>query len=136
MDALQHLDVLLERVGVEGGHDAAGPEIADADHGCARAQGAPLPAPFLETGNAADDDVRSQPAAIVSEGRDGPVGGDQEREDVESFHASRPDEPGTGPRGRLDGPSDPGVCPGPVLDEWLAVGAELDMQAEELRPRP
>src|SRR5262249_24798981 len=59
VDAAQHVDVLLERVGVERRHDAPLPEIPDADQDVAHAQAASLPVALGAPLASADDEVRS-----------------------------------------------------------------------------
>src|SRR5262249_17576033 len=124
VDALQDLDVLLEGVGIEGRHDAALAEVADPDDRRTRAQRPAFPLPFRETQHAAHDDVRPQAAAIVAEGGDGAVGGDEKRQDVEALDAARPNEPRVLTSRRLDRLTDPRIGPGSLLDQRCSVRTE------------
>src|SRR2546428_9963655 len=101
--ALKHLPVLLERVRVIGGHDAAGAQAVDADGRRTRAQGAPLPAPLGEARDVADYDVGTQAAAVVAQRLDGAVGGDEQREGVEALGPVVAGQAGALARGRGGG---------------------------------
>src|SRR5437773_2631194 len=59
-DALEHRSVLFERVGIEGGHAAAGAQAVDPDDRRTGAQGPPLPLPLGQARHAADHDVGAQ----------------------------------------------------------------------------
>src|SRR2546428_8261705 len=133
-DALQHLPVLLERVRVIGGHDAAGAQAVDADDRRTRAQGAPLPAPLGEARDVADYDVGTQAAAVVAQRLDGAVGGDEQRKDVEALGPVVADQAGSFAGGGDDGAPDLGGAPGAAVHERLAVRAERGAGGQEGRP--
>src|SRR6266496_1874969 len=85
-DRLQHPAVLLQSVRIVGGHHAAAAQVAHADQRISDAQNLPCPLTFCKPLDAADDDIRAQPPAVVSKGGDRAVGGDQQRQDVEASH--------------------------------------------------
>src|SRR5688572_1794207 len=60
----QYAGILLERVGVEGGHDAPRAKALHHDHELADADTLALPIRLLPTFRATDDDVRPEPPDI------------------------------------------------------------------------
>ena len=67
-DPAQDSGVLLERVGVERGHHAAGPPVAHADHDATGTQAIARPAGLVEAGGTADHDVRAEAPAVDADG--------------------------------------------------------------------
>ena len=82
-DRLEHVGILSQGVRVVGRHHAPSAQVGQGDDHLADTQPAALPAALVELRHAADDQVGAQPAAVVAEGGDGAVGGDQQRQDVE-----------------------------------------------------
>ena len=108
---------------------------SSADHHVADPQPPALPFALGEALDAAEHDVRPQPAAVAAERPDRPVGGDEQREDVEALGRVEARELRVGAGHVLHDGGDLGGAGRPVLDERLAVGGERGVQAEQLRPR-
>src|SRR5881296_2094187 len=87
LDPAQHADVLLERIGVKRGHDAALPQILHADDHAADLELPALPRALGQPLDAGDHDVRPQASPIGAERPDRAVRRDEEREHVKSLHA-------------------------------------------------
>ena len=68
----------------------------------ANAQDAPFPLALGEIRHAANDQVGAQTPAVAPERGDRAVGGDEERQDVESRVALVADQAGAGPDDRFD----------------------------------
>src|SRR5690348_12927462 len=99
-DIAQYERVHLERVRIDRGHVAASAQGIKADDRLADMQFTAGPFTFGQPLDAFDDDVRSQPADIAAEGLNGTVGGDQQREYVETIEVAPCFEPGIPARGR------------------------------------
>ena len=78
--------ILLERVGVERGHQPQRAQLhRELDERGADADRPALPLPLREARDAADHDVRPQPPVIDTERAGGAVGEDRQRQDVEAL---------------------------------------------------
>src|ERR1700687_149848 len=73
-DARQHATVVRQRVGIEGGHDAAPAQVLEPDHYLADSQATTLPVSLLDPMDTADDEIGPQSTAVVAKGADGSVG--------------------------------------------------------------
>src|SRR5579859_870121 len=92
----QDADILNLGVRVEGRHDAALPQVREADHDRPDSQGTVLPVPLDQTGHSPDQNVGPQSSPVESEGLHRPVRGDQEGENVESMEALVENEASSG----------------------------------------
>src|SRR5205809_624136 len=86
--------VLLERIGIECGHDAALPQVLHANDHVADPQPRALPGALVQPGDATDHDVGPQAPPIGAQGPDCPVGRDEQGEYIEPFKAVRKHEAG------------------------------------------
>ena len=124
-DVAQHVDVLDERVGMERRHDAARAQRVQPDDDVADPQAPAFPVALGEPLDAAEDDVRPQPAAVAAEAADRAVGGDEEGEDVEAGGRVEDRELRVGTGDVLHDGGDLRRGGGAVLDERLAVGESV-----------
>ena len=127
MNSEQHLRVLLGGVRIEGGHDASLPETDNPDDGAAELELAMLPGPLGESGDAANEQIRPKPPAIVAEESDRAVGGDEQRKHVEPIQAVIAHEPRPRSGGLPDVRRTPAIAPRPPVDERLTVGSQRSL---------
>ncbi len=76
--------VLLQCVGIVGGHDAAGAQIGGVYFDVPEAKALPFPLALGETFDPTDEDVGAKAAAVESTGLDGAIGGDEEGQYIEA----------------------------------------------------
>src|SRR4051812_14232012 len=69
VDLLEHADVLLEGVGIEGRHHAAAANLADAQDGAAEPELAPHPLALGQPFDAVEMDVGAEAPPIDADGR-------------------------------------------------------------------
>ncbi len=91
--AEEHVQALLQGVGIEGGHDAPLAQVHHTDPRAADAELAALPLPLREVRHAAENEVGPQPPEIAPEGFDRPARRNQQRLDVEAVQAVVPHQP-------------------------------------------
>jgi len=134
-DVLEDAEVLLERVGVERRHHAARAEPRHRDGGAPAAdrQHAAGPEPLAEAVDAADDDVRPEPAAVEPDVLDRAVGRDEQRQDVEPPGAIVQDQPCPATDDVLDVGGDTRILPGAVVHERFSLGVENGAVPKQLR---
>ncbi len=77
--------VLCKRVGVKGGHHTAPSKLSCMNAYLAQLKIGVWPLSLKSSSNAADDDVRTESAAIHLECSDAPIRSDQERQDIKSL---------------------------------------------------
>ena len=130
-DVLQHARIELQRVRIDGGHDAAGAERIEADDRLADVQFGAGPVALRQPFDAANHDVRPQPPHIAAEGLDGTVGGDQQRHDVEPVEALPRFEPRVGAGGLLHQRERVDAVPAMTFDVRPALAIERAVQADQ-----
>src|SRR5207245_1552939 len=132
-DAAQDRDVLDRSLGIVRRHHASLAQRRNTDQRAANAQPLARPRPLRVGGGAADQDVGAESPPVQPERRDGAVGGDQQREHVESLGPVETDQPDVWP----DGPSKPlGErlrAPGLAVDERLAIRTEARVTPQQGR---
>jgi hypothetical protein len=74
-DFFEHPAVSLLSVWIERGHDAPHPEVFYSDDNVPDAQNLARPRTFSQSFYACDDDVGSEPSAVMTEVSDGVIGG-------------------------------------------------------------
>lgn len=84
-DVLQDGEILLQAVGVIGGHDTTTAQAVEVHDGRADAKLAARPLTFCKAGNASDDHVWPQPPTITPESFNRTVCGDQKGQNVEAI---------------------------------------------------
>jgi len=96
-DVAQHIDILDERVGMKRRHDAARAQRVPPDFDLADPQPPALPLALGQPVDAAQNDVRPQPAPVAVESADRSVGGYEQGKDVEAIGGVEDREPCAGP---------------------------------------
>src|SRR5947207_3146683 len=134
-DPAEHVDVLLQGIGVERGHDAALPQILHADDHIADLELPALPRALGQPLDAGDHDVRAQASPIGGERLDRAVRRDEEREHVESLHPVVAHQPRACPHCGDDVLRDLRSAPRPPVDQRLPVRAQGRAVAEQPRSR-
>src|SRR5258708_21009657 len=113
----QDLHVLSLSVGIKCRHDTAIPQIHELDDDTSDAQTAAFPPALGRTRDTADQEVGPQAAAVMTERRDGPVRGHQEREDVEPFVTGPANQTRSGAGRLLDVPAHAWGGPWPTVHQ-------------------
>ena len=109
--------------------------IDDADHRLADVEQLAFPRPLGESFHAAQQKVRTEAAAVVAQGVDRAVGGDQERQHVEALEPVVGHESAPRPGRRLDVAGDRRGLPASTVDQRLAVRSERAVVEQETRAR-
>ena len=132
-DALKHAVVLRERVRIERRHHASSSQIRQRDQHIADAKALALPRPLGQALHSSDHEIWAEPAAVVAECRDGAVGRDEERQDVEPRGAIVQDQPCPATDDVLDVGGDTRIRPGAAVHERLALSVQHGAVTEQLR---
>src|SRR5664279_56321 len=84
-NALEHSQVLLQRVRVEGCHYATSPKLRGVNHNIPDAKSMIWPASFFESFDISDDDVRTEATSVESHVTNRSIRGNQQREYIKSL---------------------------------------------------
>src|SRR6267378_1363633 len=84
-DVFQNLWISRKGIRIDGRHDTASAHTVDRDDDFADKQLPARPVTLVESGNAANDDIRAQPSPVATELSDRAVGSDEERQDIEPY---------------------------------------------------
>jgi hypothetical protein len=84
LDAFQHVQILLARIGVKRGHDAAAPQVFDADDNWTNPKLAAFPLALGQTFDTADDEIGAEAPPVEAGCLEHSVGRNQQREDIET----------------------------------------------------
>jgi hypothetical protein len=120
---------------MEGCHDAAVAEVLDADEYLAYSQTRARPTALGQTVDPADNDIGSQPAIVVTEGRDRAIRSHQQRQDVEAFRTLVANQPGALSSDVLDLGVNLRTLPGATVHSDGAFGIRHRFVAEKARMR-
>ncbi len=82
-DLSENAEILLERIGIEGGHDAAHAKLRDIDDHLAGTKGRARPGTLRLPRNAANNDIWAQTTKVHAEPADRSIGGHEQRQDIE-----------------------------------------------------
>jgi hypothetical protein len=116
-DLPEHAHILRLGVRIERRHDAAFAKVVDCDEDAPDSKALPFPSALGLARDSGNHQVRAEPPAIVSEGLDGAVRGDEERKDIKAVGPFFAHEAGAGARRHFDVPGDlPGI-PGSAVHE-------------------
>jgi len=75
---------LLTGIGVERGHDAARAQVLHSDDDRTDPELGSFPLSFQQSRNASDNKIRPEPPEVITDGRDHPVGCDQQGKNIET----------------------------------------------------
>jgi hypothetical protein len=131
----EYATVLQLRIWIEGSHHAAHAKILDADNDFSDFQALPLPRALVQTVHATDDNIRTEPSAIVAEGRDGAIGCYQQRQYVEALRRIIAYQASAGSSDVYDLEQHLRVGPEQTIDSGLARGIERSVMTQQPRMR-
>jgi hypothetical protein len=130
-DSPEDLEVLVARVRVDRGNDAALAHGVDADHCIADNERVSRQAALGISRNAADQQVGTKPADVSAELCHNAVGGDEQVEHIEAFRTAMADQAGIWSGDGLDRSGGLRAVPRVAGHPWDAVRAGVSIYREE-----
>jgi len=130
-DTLKYGAILLQGVGVEGGHDATTAQFRRMDDDAADPQTSTWPFTLSQALNAADDDIGPQASAVETHMVYRAIGGHQQRQYVKTLRTVVVNQLRVRPRGLFHESQSLRRIPGMTRDKGNAIAVQCSLQGQQ-----